>query len=54
MRFLYHETTFFICEYKRIKEDKKISYIIMCVMIIIKENYRKKICFISMLSFLLN
>ena len=34
MRFLYHETIFFICENKRIK-DKKTSYVIECVMILV-------------------
>ena len=34
MKFLYHETIFFICENKRIK-DRKISYIIKCVIIFI-------------------
>ena len=35
MRFLYHETIFFICENKRTKENKKTSYIIECVMIFV-------------------
>ena len=42
MKFLYYETIFFICENKRIKEDKKTSHIMICVMIIIEKSYRKK------------
>ena len=41
MRFLYHETIFLIYENKRIKENKKTSYVIKCVMIF-EKNYRKK------------
>ena len=33
MRFLYHEMIFLICENKRIKENKKTSYVIEYVMI---------------------
>ena len=42
MKFLYHETIFFIYENKRIKEDKKISYIIICVMMIIEKKLSKE------------
>ena len=41
MKFLSHETTFLIYENKKIKEDRKTSHVIKCVMII-KKSYRKK------------
>ena len=41
MRFLYHETIFFIYENKKTKENKKISHIIKCVMILLFFMLRK-------------
>ena len=41
MKFLYHETTFFICGNKKTKENKKTSHVIKCVMIF-EKSYRKK------------
>ena len=35
MRFLYHETIFLICENKKIKENRKTSHVIECVMIFV-------------------
>ena len=40
MRFLYHETIFFICENKKIK-DKKTSHVIKCVIILLFFMLRK-------------
>ena len=35
IRFLYHEITFLICENKRIKENRKTSYVIKYVIILL-------------------
>ena len=35
MRFLYHETIFLICGNKKIKENRKTSHVIECVMIFV-------------------
>ena len=35
MKFLYYEIIFLICENKRIKENRKTSYVIECVMILL-------------------
>ena len=35
MRFLYHEMIFLICENKKTKENRKTSYVIKCVMILL-------------------
>ena len=35
IKFLYHEMTFLICENKKIKENRKTSHVIKCVMIFI-------------------
>ena len=40
MEFLYYEMVFFICGNKRIK-DKKTSYVIKCVMILVFSMLRK-------------
>ena len=41
MRFLYHEMIFLICENKKIKENKKTSHVIECVMILLFSILRK-------------